>query len=261
MNYISDIPFEVADSAIHGVDRASSRLFNAVVEISNGDNVKYEVHPSGKYLTAVRALNPIFNYPFSYGFIPETLAEDGDGIDVIIITPEPLARLSVIEIRVLGYVPTTDNGKRDDKIIAVPAYSSLKRVSMDKVTAFLKNYKYPNNADSVIGEFVQNVAQAEARIDESHARWVNSLPVEPTRVEGVATPAVAHDMPETMLFSTDAACVSTQHIKPQETPEMPVKQEAIVEAPVTAVVSETSCVQEPEQDLVKEEIVDNGWLT
>lgn len=112
MNYIQDIDYKVEKSVIQGLDDTKG-LYRAVVEISNGDNIKYEIDPiSGEYLTAVRALSPIFTYPFSYGFIPQTLEEDGDGMDVIIITPTPLVHLSVNEIRILGYVPTIDSGKK-----------------------------------------------------------------------------------------------------------------------------------------------------
>ena len=175
MNYIKDIPYKVSESVIDGVENKDT-LYNAVVEISNDENIKYEVHPSGEYLTAVRALNPIFRYPFSYGYIPQTLAQDGDGLDVIIVTPEPLAHLSVMEVRVLGYVPTVDNGEVDDKIIAVPAYSKLKKVSMDKIMAFLKNYKYPENASTQVSEFVASIASAEELIEQAHKAYevVNS---------------------------------------------------------------------------------------
>lgn len=170
MNYIKDISYKVAESVINGIENKDA-LYNAVVEISNNENVKYEIHPSGEYLTAVRALNPIFRYPFSYGYIPQTLAEDGDGLDIIIVTPEPLAHLSVIEVRVLGYVPTVDNGKIDNKIIAVPAYSKLKKVSMDKIMAFLKNYKYPENASTQVSEFVASIASAEELIEQAHKAY------------------------------------------------------------------------------------------
>lgn len=172
MNYISDIPHKVEKSVIDGV-KDSTHLYNAVVEISNGENVKYEIHSSGQYLTAVKALSPIFNYPFSYGYIPQTLAEDGDGLDVIIVTPVPLAHLSVVEIRVLGYVPTIDDGKTDNKIVAVPAYSSLKRVSMEKIIAFLNNYKYPNTASTSVGEFISSPSEAELLIELAHGKYLD----------------------------------------------------------------------------------------
>lgn len=175
MNYMEDIPCKVIKSAIDGLDLDKNSIYNAVIEISNGDNIKYELHPNGQYLTPVKALNPIFRYPFSYGFIPRTLEEDGDGLDVIVITPEPIARLSVVEVRILGYVPTIDDGVSDVKLIAVPAYSSLKKVSMDKVMAFLKNYKYPECGRTMVGEYCTNISEAEAIIKCAHERFMNKV--------------------------------------------------------------------------------------
>lgn len=243
MNYISDIPYKVDKSAIHGVEGTGANIFNAVVEISNGDNVKYEVHPTGTYLTAVRSLNPIFNYPFSYGYIPRTLAEDGDCVDVIIITPQPLAHLSVIEVRLLGYVPTTDDGKRDDKLIAVPAYSSLKRVSMDKVMAFLKNYKYPDNAQSVVGEYVQDSAKAEAIVEEAHSRYLQAS--EPQVVEVLEhTPDIAPTFDDII----SAPVISAEEIKPQEPLET-------FDTPTVVEAKPEPQVESPANN------IDEGWLT
>lgn len=166
MNYIHNIDYKVKETAIEG--QTSEGLYNAVVEISTGDNVKYEVHPDGYYLTAVRTLSPIFRYPFNYGFIPQTLAEDGDGLDVIIIAAEPLAHLSVIEIRPLGYIETIDRGLVDTKIIAVPAYSHLKKVSVEKVMAFLKNYKYPENDTTEVKEYLADAEGAIVLIESAH---------------------------------------------------------------------------------------------
>lgn len=173
MNYVKDIPYKVEKSAIQGLDCSSMDLFNAVVEISNGDNIKYEVHPCGEYLTPVRALNPIFRYPFSYGYIPQTLEEDGDGLDVIIVTPEPLAHLSVVEIRVLGYIPTLDGGLKDTKIVAVPAYSQLRKVSIDKIFAFLKNYKYPDSDSTQVFDYVHDSREAKKLVEEAHTFYVS----------------------------------------------------------------------------------------
>lgn len=270
MNYISDIDYKVKKSAIHGID-PSTTLYNAVIEISNGDNVKYEVHPSGKYLTAVRTLNPIFRYPFSYGFIPQTLEEDGDGLDVIVITPEPLAHLSVIEIRVLGYVDTVDEGKADRKIIAVPAYSSLRKVSMDKVMAFLKNYKYPDTT-GLVGEFTPHIAQADDIIERAHQAYVaihahkedaqekvSPIPVkEPVEAEEVRTkhftkivPAFNKEAKNEPIVSptTNEAEVSSTCQPEQKTPltdvDTPVKQE---EKPVEKEVVKENTIAEPQEE-------------
>lgn len=168
IDFIRDVPYKVEKSSIEG--ESEKGLYNAVVEIQNGDNVKYEIHRSGHYLTPVRTLNPVFRYPFSYGFIPQTLGGDGDCLDVIVVTAEPIARLSIVEVRIVGMIPTVDNGKEDIKIIAVPAYSHLKSIPMEKIMAFLRMYKYPNQENTVIGKYENDLEKVHMTIEESHER-------------------------------------------------------------------------------------------
>lgn len=245
MNYFNNIDYKVNKSAIQGVSVSEQPVFNSVVEISNGDNVKYEVHPSGKYLTAVRTLNPIFRYPFSYGFIPQTLEEDGDGLDVIIITPEPLEHLTVVEVRVLGFIDTTDKGVSDCKIIAVPAYSSLKRVSIDKVMSFLKNYKYPNTSDTLVGDYVQDSTQAIQKIESAHKRWESSLdtPLQDVKVPKVETHVVESKVKgEIELSKKELEIKEPVEEQPAEEPvkEEPVQESLQVKVPKEEVKAEQS---------------------
>lgn len=252
MNYIKDIPYKVSESVIDGIENKGT-LYNAVVEISNDENVKYEIHPSGEYLTAVRALNPIFRYPFSYGYIPQTLAEDGDGLDVIIVTPEPLAHLSVMEVRVLGYVPTVDNGEVDDKIIAVPAYSKLKKVSMDKIMAFLKNYKYPENASTQVSEFVASIASAEELIEQAHKAYevVNSevaAVIPSVQQETPSEPSVAEIEPSVNNLSQVNAL-------PAVDPKDAMVADPAPEAPNANITAKEALKK------IAEVLDDSGWLT
>lgn len=214
MNYIHDIPYKSDKST------TSDFVYNAVIEISNGDNIKYEVHPDGEYLTAVRALNPIFRYPFSYGYIPQTLAEDGDGLDVIVVTPEPLAHLSVIEVRVLGYVPTIDNGQVDTKIIAIPVYSTLKRAGMDKVLAFLRNYKYPDNDSTEVMDFVPNISETYKIIEDTHNKYEASR----TPIDDVVVLGDTDDAAGTIVVNnvtiTDSEIVKNQAVSVQAAEEI-----------------------------------------
>lgn len=168
MNYIHDILYKLEGKLEAG-------LYNAVVEISSGENIKYEIDSSGRYLTADRALSPIFTYPFNYGYIPQTLAADGRGLDVVIVSPVPLAHLSVIKVKVLGYVPVSDGNTIDNKFIAIPAYSSLKKVSLEKIIAFFSNYKYPNNAGTSVGNFVSSPAEAAFLIETAHEKYLDSI--------------------------------------------------------------------------------------
>lgn len=94
---------------------------NVHIEIPHGSSVKYEIE-DGK-LCVDRILSTSMTYPGNYGYIPKTLADDGDPIDVLIIRTQQLIPMSFIKCRVLGMLITEDEKGYDQKIIAVPAES------------------------------------------------------------------------------------------------------------------------------------------
>lgn len=96
-------------------------IINVVVEIPMGTNQKIEWDRDDKVLKLDRVEPKIFAKPTNYGFIPQTLDEDGDELDVLLITEEPLTTGLVVEAKVLGVMKFVDDGEVDDKIIAVPA--------------------------------------------------------------------------------------------------------------------------------------------
>lgn len=94
---------------------------NVVVEIpTNSDPVKYEVDKDSGVLFVDRFLNTAMFYPCNYGYVPQTLSEDGDPVDVLVITPAPLICGSVIEVRPVGLLKMTDEKGKDAKVLAVP---------------------------------------------------------------------------------------------------------------------------------------------
>lgn len=94
---------------------------NVVVEIPMGSNNKIEWDRKKKVMTLDRVEPLIFAKPTNYGFIPQTLDEDGDELDALIITDQPLPTGVVLKARVLGVMKFVDSGEVDDKIIVVPA--------------------------------------------------------------------------------------------------------------------------------------------
>ena len=93
--------------------------FTAVIEIPLGSNVKYELDKVSGLLKVDRILYSAVYYPANYGFIPRTLAEDGDPLDVLVFCQEAVIPLSLIEARVIGLMNMIDAGVPDSKIIAV----------------------------------------------------------------------------------------------------------------------------------------------
>src|SRR5690625_1979554 len=95
--------------------------FNVIIEIpQNSDPVKYEVDEDTGAIHVDRFMLAAMHYPCNYGYVPQTLAEDGDAVDVLVLTPFPVAVGAVIECRALGVLEMEDEGGIDAKILAVP---------------------------------------------------------------------------------------------------------------------------------------------
>jgi inorganic pyrophosphatase len=93
--------------------------FTAVIEIPMGSNVKYEVDQATGLLRMERVLYSAVYYPANYGFIPKTLAEDGNALDVLVLCQEPVVPLTLVNARAIGLITMLNVGKRDHKILAV----------------------------------------------------------------------------------------------------------------------------------------------
>jgi inorganic pyrophosphatase len=93
--------------------------FDCVIEIPSGSNVKYELDKASGLIRLDRMLYSAVYYPANYGFIPQTLAEDGDPLDVLVMCQEPVVPLTLIHARAVGLMTMIDAGKPDHKIISV----------------------------------------------------------------------------------------------------------------------------------------------
>jgi inorganic pyrophosphatase len=135
----------------------------ALIEIPRGGTTKYEYDASSGRLVADRELPDSLGYPAAYGTFPCTLAGDGDPLDVLVLTPEPLDTASLIRVRPIGVLQMYDRGAADDKVIAVPLTSSLKRVPLadqQAIARFFAIYKGPG-ADIQIGPWLNAKAAME----------------------------------------------------------------------------------------------------
>ncbi len=93
--------------------------FNAIIEIPFGSSVKYELDKASGMIKLDRVLYSAVYYPANYGFIPQTLAEDDDPLDVLVLCQETVVPLTIIYARAIGLMTMIDAGKKDHKIIAV----------------------------------------------------------------------------------------------------------------------------------------------
>lgn len=93
---------------------------DVVIEIPKGSNVKYEYDKERHMIICDRVLHTPMKYPFNYGFIPNTLSEDGDPLDVVILMDDELVPGCMIKCKVLGYLDTKDDAGNDPKLIVCP---------------------------------------------------------------------------------------------------------------------------------------------
>ena len=127
------------------------QVIYVVVEIPKKSRNKYEYDEDGGFIKLDRVLYSSLHYPGDYGFVPRTLHDDGDPLDVLVMTNEPTFSGCVIEARPLGIFHLIDKGKLDDKILAVPHtdplfdnYHALDDVPphfLEEVTHFFSVYK------------------------------------------------------------------------------------------------------------------------
>lgn len=94
------------------------RVFNALIEIPMGSSIKYELDKATGLMRMDRVLYSAVYYPANYGFVPQTLAEDDDPLDVLVLCQEAVAPMTLVEARVIGLMTMIDSGKRDHKILA-----------------------------------------------------------------------------------------------------------------------------------------------
>lgn len=106
--------------------------FRGIIEIPMGSKVKYEIDKPSGLIKLDRMLYSAVHYPANYGFIPQTLGEDGDPLDILVFCQEPVVPLTIIDSRVIGLMDMIDTGKRDHKVLAVaisdPEYNSYQSV-------------------------------------------------------------------------------------------------------------------------------------
>jgi inorganic pyrophosphatase len=125
--------------------------FYAVIEIPLGSNVKYELDKTSGLIKVDRILYSAVYYPANYGFIPRTLAEDRDPLDVLVLCQEPIVPLGLINARAVGLMTMTDSGVLDHKVLAVatqdPEFNSYQEASqipahyLLMVQRFFQDYK------------------------------------------------------------------------------------------------------------------------
>ncbi|MBE6781933.1 MAG: inorganic diphosphatase [Ruminococcaceae bacterium] len=148
----------------HDID--SNRIkpddFIAVVEIPKGSKKKYELDKETGLIVLDRILYTSTNYPANYGFIPRSFGDDGDPLDVLVLCTESLEPLTLVRCYPIGYISMLDDGRNDEKIIAIPfgdpTYNQYKDISelpkhiFDEMLHFFNVYKALEDKETVAKE-------------------------------------------------------------------------------------------------------------
>ena len=153
-------------------------IYVAIEIPANHTPIKYEIDKDSDTLFVDRFLATPMFYPANYGYIPNTLADDGDPLDVLVITPYPVAPGSVIRARPIGVLNMTDEAGGDAKLVAVPhekitpIYKDVKECSdlpqllLDQIKHFFEHYKELDKGKWVIFVVWENVDSARKEIIE-----------------------------------------------------------------------------------------------
>ncbi len=161
--------------------RITPEDFIAVIEISKGSKKKYELDKPTGFIILDRILYTSTHYPANYGFIPRTYGEDGDPLDVLLLCSEPLEPLTLVRAYPIGVISMLDNGRNDEKIIAIPfndpnynIYTNIDQLPkhvFDEMCHFFSVYKNIENKETAVDE-VKDRDTAIRIISEAIERYI-----------------------------------------------------------------------------------------
>lgn len=166
----------------------SNDSYNVIIEIPmNGSHVKYEFNKEVGAIYVDRFLHVPMFYPCNYGFIPHTLSDDGDPVDVLLLSQFPVITGAIVKVRAVGVLIMKDESGVDEKILAVPIskldkkYDGIKdindieQITKDSICHFFENYKKLDEGKWVDISGWSNAEKAKSLIDEAIARYHKPL--------------------------------------------------------------------------------------
>jgi inorganic pyrophosphatase len=157
---------------LHDIAPGTADKINVIIEIPKGSKNKYEIDKKTGLIALDRVSHTSQDFPFDYGFIPQTLWHDGDPVDVVLLTTYPLFPGILVRARPVAIMGMLDSGEEDDKIIAVPAddprwddvkdLKDLNAHTLREIEHFYSTYKKLQNKEVIVKDFAGKAKAAEA---------------------------------------------------------------------------------------------------
>ena len=168
---------------LHDIDPGTAKEMNVIIEIPKGPKNKYEIDKKTGLIALDRAMHSAQDYPFDYGFVPQTLWDDGDALDVVMLTTYPLVPGILVRARPVAVMNMIDSGESDAKIIAVPCddprwkevtkLSEVNKHTIKEIQHFFETYKQIQNKQVVI-EGVEDVDKAEEAFEKARSMYTKN---------------------------------------------------------------------------------------
>ncbi|OGG40288.1 hypothetical protein A2118_02290 [Candidatus Kaiserbacteria bacterium GWA2_50_9] len=165
---------------LHDIDPGTKSEMNVIVEINKGSHNKYEIDKATGLIALDRVAHTGQDFPFDYGFVPQTLWDDGDALDVVILTTYPLLPGILVRVRPIALMKMIDSGEGDDKVIAVPVddprwknVQDLKDINphtLKEIEHFYATYKKLQNKEVQVTGF-EDKASAEAAFEKGRKMY------------------------------------------------------------------------------------------
>lgn len=169
----------------HDIEPGTSDSITTIVEIQKGSKNKYEINKKTGLIALDRVLHTAQDYPFDYGFVPQTLWEDGDPLDVVILTTYPLFPGVQVNVRPVAVLMMIDGGDSDAKVIAVPEedprwdhvkdLADINPHTLKEIDHFFLTYKKLQNKE-VTTHGYKGAADAKAAFEQSRKAYAEKYP-------------------------------------------------------------------------------------
>ena len=148
---------------LHDIDPGTKEEINVIIEIPKGSKNKYEIDKATGLIALDRVSHTSQDFPFDYGFVPRTLWDDGDALDVVLLTSYPLLPSILVHVRPVALMTMTDDADADDKVIAVPVddprfdevkdLNDINKHTLREIEHFYSTYKKLQNKEVIVTGF------------------------------------------------------------------------------------------------------------